>query len=752
MGFNNITSTTTAPLAAGTLSAPGTLTVNINSGTFTVGQSYPLLTWTTGAKPTVVLGALNGFIGNLTFTGNKLILNISGTAYRWTGLGNAQWDTTSVNNWFQNGASAVFANGSPALLDDTATGATSVSLDAAVSPSSVTVNDTALTYSIFTSAGFDIAGSGGLTKGGTNTLTVTGGANAYTGATTINGGTISVSALANGGSPSDIGAATKGASNLVFNGGTLQYTGSPVNSDHLFTLGTGGGTINASGSPAGLNGLGLTNAGPVAFSGTGARVLTLTGSDSDTNILAPALADNGGATSLVLAGTAFWALTGTNTYSGLTTIEGGTAGATLQLGAGGATGSIGSGSILNNAKLVYNRTNSQTISGPVTGSGSVTVDGGSLVLAGNNTYQGGSTINPGATLQIGNGGATGSIYDGTAITDNGNIVFDSTTAIVYEAFASVVSGAGNLSVLAGNVQFGENNAYTGWTLINAGAVFQPTFGNQGGLASPLMTNNGTFFFTRQDGTPTVPVFIYAGNIVGTGKVVKDANNQNLGYAGIAGTNTYTGGTFIGSGGLVLGGLGTTTNGGSIVGPVIFTNSVNLNNNAKVLVFNRPDNFTFTNTITSVATDGGAVANRGAIEQSGFDTVTVTGNFSYPGTTTVDGASILQVGAGGAAGNLGSGAFVVNGTLVYDLSSSVTISNAISGGGTNIQIGSGTLSLAASNTYNGQNHRQQRHARAQLPLQRERTRSMATWMFMAVLWWWVQPPSPALLLRSWCLPT
>ena len=52
-----------------------------------------------------------------------------------------------------------------------------------------------------------------------------GGANAYTGVTTISGGTLSVGTLANGGSASDIGAASSSATNLVLNGGTLQYTG-----------------------------------------------------------------------------------------------------------------------------------------------------------------------------------------------------------------------------------------------------------------------------------------------------------------------------------------------------------------------------------------------------------------------------------------------------------------------------------------------------------------------------------------------
>ena len=49
--FNNVNSTTTAPLAPVNLSSAGTITINVNSGTFpTVGLSYPLLSWTSGSR------------------------------------------------------------------------------------------------------------------------------------------------------------------------------------------------------------------------------------------------------------------------------------------------------------------------------------------------------------------------------------------------------------------------------------------------------------------------------------------------------------------------------------------------------------------------------------------------------------------------------------------------------------------------------------------------------------------------------
>ena len=106
-----------------------------------------------------------------------------------------------------------------------------------------------------------ISGSGGLLKFGTGTFTDSG-VNTYTGGTTIQAGILSVGTLANGGSPSGIGASTNAAGNLAFNGGTLQYTGPAVSTDRLFTLYTAGGTIDASGTGA----LSFVNTGFVALS------------------------------------------------------------------------------------------------------------------------------------------------------------------------------------------------------------------------------------------------------------------------------------------------------------------------------------------------------------------------------------------------------------------------------------------------------------------------------------------------------
>src|SRR5207248_897503 len=64
--------------------------------------------------------------------------------------------------------------------------------------------------------------------------------------TTISNGILQIPAIANGSSPSPLGASTNDAGNLVINGGTLKYTGNG-STDRLFSIGTSGATIDGSG-------------------------------------------------------------------------------------------------------------------------------------------------------------------------------------------------------------------------------------------------------------------------------------------------------------------------------------------------------------------------------------------------------------------------------------------------------------------------------------------------------------------------
>jgi autotransporter-associated beta strand protein len=688
--FNNVTSTATPAIAvAGAVSTGGPITVNVNSGAFTIGQSYPLFSWGSGSAPAVTLGTLVGAVGNLTTNGSTINLNITGLAYVWTGITDVNWDITTANDWKVNGVSQIWANGSAALFDDTATGQTNVTVNAPIAAASVTVNSSAKTYSITSSGVNLIGGSGSLTKNGNSTLTLSGGINTYSGATTLSGGTLSVSALANGGAASDIGAAGNSAANLVLNGGALQYTGGAVDVDRLFTLGTGNGALDASGSGA----LNLTNAGAVALSGTGARTLTLKGSDANDNTLAAFIGDNGGATSLAKNGGGKWVLTGNNTNSGTVTIAAGT----LQVGNGGASGAVGSGSIVDNGTLTFNTTSTLT-NGTITGTGAVTVDGsGTVILPGNNNYSGATTVNAGA-LQIGNGGATGTLNGGGAVTVNGTLIYNSTATInVGGLFGGGIGGTGNLMVRKGTFQALGANSYSGWTQIDPGASFQPSFGNQGQLASSVVTNNGALILGRQDNA----VFTYLGDIVGSGSVSKIANNGNNGDVTLLGNNTYTGGTYI-LGGQIIFGNNVTPGAGAFVGGVFLTNDYAHNQFGgapndfvpATLVFNRPDDFIFP----------GNIVGEGFVTLTGAGMVTLTGNNTYTnrgtGNTTTISAGTLQVGNGGTSGSIGGGAVTDNALLVWNRSDDVSFGRVISGAGSFVKTGAGVLTLTAVNTYNG----------------------------------------------------
>lgn len=678
--FNSVSSTTTPILAAGAITTGGTITVNINSGNFnTVGAVYPLFSWGSGSAPGVTLGILTGATGYLSTNGNTIQLTVQQTSFTWTGNNNGNWDLTTLDNWKQAGVSAVYINGPPALFDDSALGGnTNVTIGALVSAQTLIFNNVNAGYTINSSVGNDIGGTTPLTKNNAGTVILAGGANTYTGATTINGGTVSAGDLENGGIASDIGAAGNAAANLVLNGGTLQYTGGGATSDRLFTLGTAGGTIDDEGGGQ----LWLKNPGLIAVSGAGARTLTLAGNAADE--LDASLSDNGGATALTQTGLGTWIVTGKNAISGLVTINGGI----LQVGNGGATGSVGSGDVsINPASSALNYNTSGTVTnGTITGTGSLTVDGGgTVVLPKNNSYSGGTTINTG-TLQVGVGGATGQLSPNATIAINyGTLIFNTTGTFSYGGTG--IAGGGNLIVQGGgNIISLGGNSYSGWTLIGTNSTFQPCSGNQGGLASSVVTNNGTLLLIRQDNG----VFIYYGQVTGSGKVLVDANNFNPGDVTLGGDCDYTGGTFIGDNGLVVGDGGYS---GRITNNVTFMNSTQVpNDNTRTLTFNRADDVTFPgNIVTNFTT---AQSNLGIVQQIGYGTLTLTGTNTY-GSGTVASNGVLQVGNGGTTGTIGTGPATVSSFLSFNRSDSVTFVGGINGTGQLTQVGSGTLTLSGS---------------------------------------------------------
>ena len=113
--------------------------------------------------------------------------------------------------------------------------------------------------------------------------------------------------------------------------------------------------------------------------------------------------------SLTKVGSGTLILTGTNGYSGGTTISSGT----LQLGNPPmqSGGTLGSGPIVDNGALLLNAFGNTTIANAISGSGTLTESGymmsPTLTLTGSNTFSGTTTVNSGATLQLGSGGTAG---------------------------------------------------------------------------------------------------------------------------------------------------------------------------------------------------------------------------------------------------------------------------------------------------------------------------------------------------------
>ena len=229
-----------------------------------------------------------------------------------------------------------------------------------------------------------------------------------------------------------------------------------------------------------------------------------------------------------------------------------------------------------------------------------------------------------------------------AIVNNSLLVFNTSGSFTYGSGANgIISGTGNVIIQGGGfIKAIGNNSYTGWTRIDSGTTFQPIEGQDGAMATLVITNNGTLRLVRQDATIT-----YAGNIVSNaavnstaGSVQIGANNVNVGVITLTGTNTYHGGTFIGDNQLVLGD-GITPVAGSIFGNVQFVNNFTIaQDNPRTLTFNRPDDFTFGGTITTNFTT--AQANLGIVQQNGGGTLTLTGNNSYGSGTVVNGGALV----------------------------------------------------------------------------------------------------------------
>ena len=517
---------------------------------------------------------------------------------------------------------------------------------------------------------------GRLTKEGAGTFTLSG-ANTYTGATTINAGTLQAA-----------NASALGKNSAVtVNGGSLDLT-----------------TDLSIGSLAG--------AGNVTLN---ANTLT-TGSNNSSTTYSGVLSGNG---ALIKQGTGTTTLSGTNTYTGGTTINDGAIriGAADNLGSGALT--LDGGTLQTTASFTSSRgttlgasggsfnidagtTLSQ--SGQITGSGRLSKTGeGTLTLSGTNTYTGGTTINDGtirigAADNLGSGPLTldgGTLQTTASFTSNrgttlgasgGSFNIDTGTTL---RESGQITGSGRLSKTGeGTLTLSGTNTYTGGTTINDGTLQVGNGGTSGTLGTGNVTNNSALVFNRSDDSS------YAGVISGTGTVSK----EGAGTLTLSGTNTFSGGTTINDGTIRIGAadnLGSgalTLDGGTLQTTASFTSSRGTTLGAS--------GGSFSIDAGTTLTQSGNISGSGSLTKTGEGTLVLSGsnNTFTGGTVVADGRLIaLDGGAIAKAGNITNNAIV---EFQIGLNASEYHYDQISGTGSLIKSGAGNVVLNGNNTYTG----------------------------------------------------
>ena len=505
-----------------------------------------------------------------------------------------------------------------------------------------------------------ITGTGGLTKLGTGTLTLSS-PNTYGGTTTINGGKIQVGT---GGGSGSLG------SGAVVDNATLSF-----NRSDIFTV-------------------------PNGISGTGG---------------------------LTKLGTGTLALNGVNTYSGTTTISGGT----LQVGAGGTSGTLGSGAVVDNATLAIFRSDTLTLANAISGTGSLAklgtgTFGDVLILTGTNTYAGTTTINAG-TLQVGTGGTSGTLGSG-AVTNNAALVFNLSSSLT---LANAISGTGTLDVTAGGITTSGVLNLGGDATFNstAGITFTNSVTMAAGKSltanavSTIALVNGSNLSANGTGAISLTT---ARDIVlasGTSGAVVLAQNGNLTLsANAAGTTT---GNFIGVDvdGVTVQATGTGVvsvtgkggdmgmrnvgvrlqNGGDIIGGTTGTMTVNGTGGPGSVIANEG---------VRLDGDGVSITSRGAnVSVTGVGNASGTAGFNF-GVNVYSGALLSAGGSGNVtvmgtgAANLGSDNYGVNlqssGSQITSSGGNVSVTGVSGGTGSGqvsvgLSIDSGVLSAGGSGT-------------------------------------------------------
>nr|WP_119023768.1 autotransporter-associated beta strand repeat-containing protein [Salmonella enterica] len=473
-----------------------------------------------------------------------------------------------------------------------------------------------------------ISGSGQVVKSGDKTLTLSG-SNTYTGGTLISGGTLiatSVDALGTGDVTDNAVLELNTGGDFINNiGGTGRVEKS--GDDTLTLSGSNsytGGTLISGGTLVATN-VDALGSGDV----TNNAVLELnTGGTFDNAI--------SGSGQVVKSGDETLTLSGSNTYTGGTTINDGTLIAT-------SVDALGSGDVTDNAVLELNT--GGDFDNAISGSGQVVKSGDeTLTLSGTNSYTDGTLIS-GGTLVATNLEALGS----------GDVTNDAVLALNTGGdFANNIGGTGSV-VKSGDetLTLSGSNTYTGGTLISSGTLVA---NDVNALGTGDVTDNATLMLNTGGD--------FINNIGGTGRVEKSGDDTLT----LSGSNSYTGGTLISSGTLVA------TN-------VDALGSGDVTDNATL-------------ELNTGGTFDNAISGSGQVVKSGDETLTLSGANSYTGGTLISSGTLVA----NDVNALGTGDVTDN--AVLELNTGGDFDNAISGSGQVVKSGDETLTLSGANSYTG----------------------------------------------------
>ena len=343
-------------------------------------------------------------------------------------------------------------------------------------------------------------------------------------------------------------------------------------------------------------------------------------------------------------------LTGDNSsHSGGIEILGGI----LRVGNGGTTGNLGSGDILNNSGLRTNRTDTFTLPNNISGTGTIITEG------------------PGTTNFNGVLTSTGQI----GVSNNGTMVINNAATTVGNSTGSTTSIDGSLQVMAGNVNTVVLNCNSGTSSLSGGSITAASnvrIGNST-AAAVFNQNNGSFsaanttYLADNPGTSVGTHNLSGGSFTQSAGIYLIAT-RGTGVLNVSGTGTLTtGALWFGHNSVSGSGTSATIN---LDGGVIQAGRIERPGGIGTSIFN---------------------FNGGALRASQDNAFFIAGN---NGSTAFAGLTRANVRDGGAV--IDSNGFNI--TIGQALLKSNIMGDAGTGG--LIKKGAGTLSLTASNTYEG----------------------------------------------------